>query len=418
MACSIEEDDIEKGFLSTLLSELTCVSELDRMNNRKYLMLYRKRKKSILVPIRFHQSVYEGKANDEYLNSYVRTGGWKLYNPPRENQVELLQRAREILEEQQTVLLNLSTNFGKTYMALNLISVIGLRAMIVVHTTPLKDQWVERIKEHTSANIPNDIDVNCVQSIVRWERDKVDISYGVLVLDEAHTIPTVTFSQCIFHFRPRYVIGLSATTQRDDGLDVVLRKMFGDYVVRKTKKKGMRVYVYRSPFKPHIVSRHDGMLDWKEVLSSLCSRKERNEFLIQTIKNHIHEIEDDSKILILTKRNSRPPHSKDLADLSENELDLKVKRLFGYQSKKKAEEKEMRRVIVGTYSKIGTGFDDPSIQMCLLAVDTTKIEQAVGRVRHRRAIIIDVVDNFSVLWKHFKKRLEIYKGIGADVIYV
>ena len=77
------------------------------------------------------------------------------------------------------------------------------------------------------------------------------------------------------------------------------------------------------------------------------------------------------------------------------------------------------RVLVGTNSKCGTGFDHPRLDTLLLAGDVEEyFIQYLGRVcrtREVRPIIFDLVDNNPILKRHFNTRRGEYLEVGGTV---
>ena len=75
------------------------------------------------------------------------------------------------------------------------------------------------------------------------------------------------------------------------------------------------------------------------------------------------------------------------------------------------------RILVATYSKAGVGFDNPKLDMLIVAGDVEEMfEQYLGRVFRRMdtvPIIIDMVDHFHVFEKHFQTRMLTYLQSGG-----
>ena len=87
-----------------------------------------------------------------------------------------------------------------------------------------------------------------------------------------------------------------------------------------------------------------------------------------------------------------------------NELGEKATSLLGSNQKFDISS----RVLIGTCSKIGTGFDHPKIDTLLLASDVEEyFIQYLGRCMRTEAgvpVIFDLVDNYSLLKKHYNTR--------------
>jgi superfamily II DNA or RNA helicase len=86
---------------------------------------------------------------------------------------------------------------------------------------------------------------------------------------------------------------------------------------------------------------------------------------------------------------------------------------------KNQEFEQTSRILVGTSSKVGVGFNHPRLDALLLAADLEQyFIQYLGRVFRTKdvePIIIDLVDNYSLLDKHFRTRQKVYQECGGTV---
>jgi superfamily II DNA or RNA helicase len=119
----------------------------------------------------------------------------------------------------------------------------------------------------------------------------------------------------------------------------------------------------------------------------------------------------DRVFLILCKRVEQ---GRDIVRLLEN-IGEDVTSLIGKQQ----EYKESSRILVGTSSKAGTGFDHPRLDALILASDIQAyFIQYLGRVLRTQTVIpliFDIVDKNSILEKHWRTRYRIYKKHGGIV---
>ena len=97
------------------------------------------------------------------------------------------------------------------------------------------------------------------------------------------------------------------------------------------------------------------------------------------------------------------------------EMGESVTSLLGDQQ----EYDEGARILIGTNSKIGTGFDHARLDTLLLAADVEEyFIQYLGRIFRRpdvEPIIFDLVDKNSILKKHFSTRKSIYIESGGKI---
>jgi superfamily II DNA or RNA helicase len=129
---------------------------------------------------------------------------------------------------------------GKTVMALALLAQRKQPTLIIVHTRELMDQWVERIATFLAVpakeigrigagkhNLGDRVTVGMVQTLYKCAA-KVAPHIGHLVVDECHRVPSRTFTKAVTAFDTRYMLGLSATPWRRDGLSRSIFWHLGD----------------------------------------------------------------------------------------------------------------------------------------------------------------------------------------------
>ena len=229
---------------------------------------------------------------------------------------------------------------------------------------------------------------------------------GLLIVDELHLIGTEKLSQSMFYVQPRYAIGLSATPTRPDGMDALLYAFFGnEKVYRKLNRKHL-VYRVNTGFVPETQQTRMGTLDWNAVLNSQAESPERNQLIVNIVKNY-----RERNFLILCKR---VLHAKKLVQLLQEEGE-DVTSLVGIQKYFNTES----RILVATVQKAGVGFDHPKLDALLIAADLQEyFIQYLGRVfrtEDSEPIVFDLVDNFRVLINHYRTRRRVYLAHGGKI---
>jgi superfamily II DNA or RNA helicase len=82
------------------------------------------------------------------------------------------------------------------------------------------------------------------------------------------------------------------------------------------------------------------------------------------------------------------------------------------------------RIIVATTNKVGMGFSYPKLDTLIFATDIISndteeyLVQYIGRIMRRedvKPMIFDIVDDQSILQKHFKIRKTIYLKVGGKI---
>jgi superfamily II DNA or RNA helicase len=303
-----------------------------------------------------------------------------------------------------------------TAMSIYIASKINLKTLVVCHRIVLINQWKDSIKRfcpnstvqilNSKSKIQdNDFYIINAVNIPKHNKDFYK-DIGFVIVDEAHLIMAEKISRCMRYLLPRYVLGLSATPYRNDGLDILMELYFGKNRIERKLFRRHIVYKICTNIKPDVKLNRMGKVDWGSVIDSISNNIERNEMIISVIKYF-----KDKVFLVLCKRVSQAEYIlKRLIQENEN-----VTTLIGNQQEYKKES----RILVGTAQKVGTGFDHPLLNSLILACDVEQyFIQYLGRVFRRNdtvPCIFDFVDNYGLLQKHFKTRKDIYIEHGGEI---
>lgn len=341
---------------------------------------------------------------------------WKLSHFPatfefrkklREEQVEYVNQILHGLFSKGAAILSLATGMGKTFSGLFIAAKLGLRTCVLVHRQILQDQWIEAIRDNTSATVGkklqdgHDITVCTWQSVCRHDAGKW-AGIGLVIADEAHRICTEQYLKALHRFHPRYLLGLTATPDYaylKKGMEV----FFGMTVCKKQMNRNFTVTKITTEFQPRYKTTVTGKLDWNTVLTSLSENKARNALIRDIVLKN-----PERHWLIVCKR---VEHCKTLQSLLSPHLETTL--MAGKWANKAG------RVIIGTVSKIGEGFDCPRLNAVVFAADLVRVEQVAGRVFRTLDVdplIYDIVDKNSVLEKHWLERRKWYISRGGKIV--
>lgn len=324
-------------------------------------------------------------------------------------------------------LLDIPCGYGKTACALNIISRLSCRTLVIVHKSFLLDQWIERIHEFLPGatigriqgniiDIENkDIVIGMLQSLCmkRYNDDIFDL-FGLVVVDECHHIPSEVFSRALLKIVTRYTLGLSATLNRKDGLTPILKMFLGEVVYKIKREANSNVLVKTIQFTTNDYEFREVIYDYKQkpqyssMITKLCNYKPRTEFIFKVINNEL-EIYPEQQILILGQNKSI------LIDLYKyiSEAGIYTTGYYvGGMKQDKLKESESKKIIIATYSMAAEGLDIKSLSTLVLVTPRTDIVQAVGRIlriKHKRPLIIDITDMHDIFNNQSKKRIAYYK---------
>jgi len=352
-----------------------------------------------------------------------------------------------ILLAHDTGVLSASTGFGKTVIAINLISARKVNTLILVHRKELLEQWIDRLIYFLGIDPKNIgqigggkrkptgvIDVAMIQSLSK--KGEVDDSvgeYGHLIVDECHHISAPSFEIVAKQCKAKYITGLSATVVRKDGHHPIIFMNCGPlrYKVDDRKQAETR------PFEHKVIIRDTGFnlpesLKGKEsaaiheLYAALMADDDRNAMIIEDV---VKSVKANRSPIVLTERKA---HIEILSDL----LSPLVRNVFvlkGGMGKKQrrnlfermdAVSDDEERVIIATGRYLGEGFDDARLDTLFLTLPVSWkgiLNQYAGRL-HRlhdlktEVIIYDYADlEVPMLDKMYRRRLGGYNAIGYEI---
>lgn len=335
----------------------------------------------------------------------------------REKQLEVVDTTIQNLQKSGSFIISTATAFGKSITSIYLACCIGLKVLIIVNRILLLEQWKKEFERWTHQSrvkiiTTSDFDLtNCdvciinAINIIKFPETFFD-QFGFVVVDEIHQIMSKVISSCMSRLFPRYMLGLSATPYRSDGLNFLFDLYFGVEKVFIALFQKHIVYPLRTGFEPEVLRGSDGKIIWDSVLSGQATDIERNEKIIKVVKYF-----STRKIMVLTKRVA---HAKYLINRLTEEKETVTSLI---QSEKKFDKQS--RILVGNASKCGTGFDHADLDMLILAMDLVEyFVQYLGRVFRTQTvipIIIDVIDLNSTLERHYKERKKTYVDCGGEI---
>jgi superfamily II DNA or RNA helicase len=326
-------------------------------------------------------------------------------------------------------ILSLPCGFGKTILALYFISQLKKKTIVIVHKEFLMNQWIERIQfalpnakvgivQADKCEIAgNDIIIGMLQTISMKEFPPDTFNeIGHVIIDECHRIPSRVFSKALLKINSNYMLGLSATPNRKDGLTKVLKWYIGDiiYSVKSSEKNVVLVerYILTSTdenYNKELVNFRK-QVQMPSMINNITNYYKRTKLIMNQVCKEILG-NPARQILILSDRKQ---HLEDMFKMAQESGINSVGYYVGGMKKEKLKENESCKLLLGTFPMANEGLDIPSLNGLVLATPKSDIIQSVGRicrVKHDniQPIIIDIVDTFSIFDGQSKKRLTVYK---------
>jgi superfamily II DNA or RNA helicase len=336
----------------------------------------------------------------------------------RSMQKEIKDEAITNLNTYGATLISCYPGFGKTILSIYIASKIGLQTIIIVNRVVLMKQWKEAIENFCGANakvficdskkqyVPNCDFYICNAINVKKIEEECLKTIGTVIVDEAHLIMSSVLSQSLRFLFPKYLIGLSATPYRTDGFNILLDHYFTENKIIRKMHQPHLVYKINTTFTPEIEYDRNGNLNWGKIIEAQSLNEDRNNLIIKIIQQF-----KDRTFLILTKRVEGANILLEKLKIINESVDTFIE--------SKTEFDRHCRILIGTTSKVGVGFDHDKLDALILASDLEEyFIQYLGRVFRRHdttPVVFDLVDNNPILKRHFATRKSTYMEAGGTI---
>ena len=322
-----------------------------------------------------------------------------------------------------------------TIMALYIIAKLKLKTLVIVHKEFLLNQWIEKINEFLpDAKIgkiqgqiidieDKDIVIGMLQSLSMKEypEDTFD-SFGFTILDETHHLAAEVFVRSLQKIVTKYILGLSATMERKDGLTKVFKMFIGDiiYKMKRDKDEGVLIkavkFVTQDEEFNTVEYDFRGNVKYSTMISKICSFNNRTEMILSIIENEL-KLNNKQQIIVLGQFKNILTY---LYKAIEHRNIGTVGYYIGGMKEEQLKKSELKQIIIATYSMAAEGLDIKTLTTLILATPKTDIEQAVGRIlreKHEQPLVIDMFDNHEVFKKQWYKRKAYYLKNNYKILY-
>jgi superfamily II DNA or RNA helicase len=329
-------------------------------------------------------------------------------------------------------IISLHTGGGKTVCALYIASQLRLPTLVIVHNSFLRDQWDERVRQFLPkarigriqgdlCEVENkDIVIAMLQTLSMKEIPIATFKpLGLVIVDECHHIASEVFVQALPKVTSKYMMGLSATPTRKDGLMPVAHWFLGPLLYNSNtgdiKDPGVtaEVYEYKNddPVFNEIIYNRQGVMFTTLMINKLTECEHRTRWLVDILTD-VLEGEPHRQVLVLT---DRVQHTKDLlAALPESLRKSSAILSQDVSAAKRSEFCSSCSVLIATYAMCKEGFDVPTLNTLLMATPRPDVDQIVGRIlrveksaRTTHPLILDVVD--PQFRRQFQERNSLYQ---------
>ena len=335
-------------------------------------------------------------------------------------------------------ILSLHTGGGKTVCALYIASQLKLPTLVIVHNSFLRDQWAERVAMFLpGARIGRiqgdlcevegkDVIIAMLQTLSMKEIPIATFKpIGLVIVDECHHIASEVFVQALPKVTSKYMLGLSATPQRKDGLMFVAHWFLGPLLYTSDtgdkEDTGVEVEVYEyvntDPVFNEVIYNSQGVMFTTLMINKLTECESRTRWLVDILVDSLAD-SPHRQILVLT---DRVQHTKDLFAALPPSLQSSSAILSqAVSASKRTEACATCSCLIATYAMCKEGFDVPTLNTLLMATPRPDVDQIVGRIlrveKSARTVpprILDVVD--PQFRRQFQARNALYKARSYSV---
>ena len=308
------------------------------------------------------------------------------------------------------------TRAGKSLMSLETACRLGGSTLILVDDVDLARQFKRDVEEHLRMPcglVRRDVSdydqpfvVAMAQTLIRRDlpRDFVR-GFRTIIIDECNSAPCSLIWTALSRLHARYIIGLTATPDRKDGLQQAIRWIIGPEVIANCERK-LEADVHWLPIRWTYEGRLSSRLDPIKAEKVVMEDWSRINFLATEAANGVKA---GRRVLMMC--NLREHVDRLTGALHALGVDAG-------QYVSGSTPADMRHdVVVATYKKAARGLDfKPPATLFIPAGPVSDIRQAVGRALQpqvpHRTLILDPVDMCKPLIKWAQKRAAYYSSKG------
>jgi len=442
---SIKKQYYDDKDLNIVKKELTVEVQnhmFDHIEPKKYT-LYRENKTKLYLP-KYYGLQRFGIPDRNVIGQGETRPNMNFVGSLRDYQIEQVDAFLNACDDTTKMggIVSIGCGGGKTVIAINIACRLKLKTLFISHKDFLNVQFAERVKmfspdstigiiKQNKVDIENkDFVVGSLQSIAMRDYDP-DIfkDFGLVIIDEVHHCSAEVFSQALIKTCSPFVLGLSATLNRKDGLRKVFEWFIGKPVIKlinNTDDNDIDVKYYHftsnNPEYNRIETMFNGKISAVKMLGNVVSYKPRIQFIVEAIKENMTK---ERQLLVLSERKALLNDIYTLLNNDDNndDFDYTMGYYIGGMTQKKLNESAKANIILATTHMSSEGLDIPTLNSLILVSPMSDIEQSVGRIlrskvsdRIIKPLIIDIVDNFSIFINRFNKRKAYYKKKKYNII--
>lgn len=320
---------------------------------------------------------------------------------------------------------------GKTRTAIAACCKIDKPTLVIVNLDNVCDVWINeikglfpdlivpvlsRLKVKVAKHVP--FTICCYKTVVNMEPEFFQ-AYEVVILDEVHEYLTEISLGIFSRVSRRYLLGLSATPSKHNGLHYLLDYYVGPIISDcPAEYDGKLPVVKMINFHPDGT---DGLKTYQEVHEKVQKDPIREQLVMSQVRKWLT---GENKILVIgSYREQLERYHGDLEETHPGQSLV----YYSCTSQKKEREEQLQKVrVIFAIKQLGyQSINVPDLNVLILSAkyipkndgeNTEKIEQLCGRILRKKhttsPIIVDIVDNHFYYNKHTRLCVEFYENQG------
>jgi superfamily II DNA or RNA helicase len=490
---AIKKSSLTDPQIAHLKKELTMAPKVfDKFKNTvQSFPIYYESKTRFYVPRHWGKRTF-GEPEDDILSNGTLFSENITANtafPPHPFQTVII---NTFIEKGANGLICVPCGYGKTFMALNIAIALKKRFLVVVDKEFLMSQWKAEIenfikganvgilqgatcqvgsttvteKERTAAELKQmakdaglkvggtkedlrtvleaagistapkttevnyDVTICMIQTICRQDfPEGFFADYGFTIFDECHHLGAAYFCQALRKIQTRYMLGLSATPDREDGLSKIFEYYLGEPVYKNTQRDPDAEAVVKAlwftsddPKYTDEPTNYRGELITAKLLNQIAEFEPRNQKILQMMGEYI--LDPHRYILLISDRISQLDWFYE--EIQKQYPECKIGYYVGGMKQTVLDENAATcKILLATYQMTAEGFSVKKLNTIVLTTPRKNVEQASGRIFRERIEerkvaphIIDVIDSHGCYVRRWYLRNRFYKKCKYTITHV
>ena len=240
------------------------------------------------------------------------------------------------------------------------------------------------------------------------------------VVSNCHHISAEVFSKVLFKAVTKYMLGLSATMDRKDGLTKVFKMFLGNVEAKWKRKSEDNVVVKAIEYRnddfeyEKELTNYRGQTDYVKMITKICEFSFRTEFILRVAEDTWKKTK--KQIMIIGHRKKQLIY---IHDAIKHRGFATVGYYIGGMKEKDLKISEEKEIVIATYTMAEEALDIKSLATIIMSTPKKDVRQAVGRIMRSGGdkLVIDIIDQHQIFKRHWTSRRAWYNKQKYKILY-